>query len=87
MDCEIISENFDITKLEREGWTQRFTASGPRLEDAIEVYRDLGFEVLLVPILSLCVPEESGCASCTSCFEADDDPDKYKVLFTRPANR
>ena len=85
MGCGISSVNIDIKELEREGWTRRFTASGPRLEDAVEDYRDLGLEVLLIPILDLCAQEEPGSSSCTSCFEADDNPGSNKVLFTRRA--
>ena len=31
-----------VDKLKAEGWVERFTASGARLEEAIETYRELG---------------------------------------------
>ena len=79
----------DLNALETEGWLRRFTASEPRLSEAVQTYRDLGLEILLVPILDVCRAEgktdDAEITSCISCFEADDDPDKYKVIFTRPA--
>jgi hypothetical protein len=72
----------ELKTLEKEGWTRRFTASEPRLSEAVENYRNLGMEVLLVPVLELCKAEEK--TNCTTCFEGDDDPDRYKVIFTRP---
>ncbi len=32
-----------------EGWTRRFTALGPRLKEAVELYLSLGYEVRLGP--------------------------------------
>lgn len=32
-----------------EGWTRRFTAIGPRLKEAVELYQSLGYEVRLGP--------------------------------------
>ena len=78
----------DLNALEQEGWLRRFTASEPRLGEAVQTYRELGLEVLLIPILELCTPKDKTCgdelASCICCFEADDDPSRYKVIFTRP---
>ncbi len=49
-----------------EGWTQRFTAMGARLHEAVELYRGLGYEVRLGPANPS--PEEmqpgSGCEQC-----------------------
>ncbi len=33
-----------------EGWVRRFTAIGPRLKEAIELYQSLGYEVRLGPV-------------------------------------
>ncbi len=55
----------------------------PRLSEAVELYRSLGFEVLLVPVLEACA-SEGGEGSCTACFGADADPDRFKVVYTRP---
>lgn len=64
-----------IEKLKSEGWTQQFTASGPRLQEAIENYRMLGFEVKTIPVKEL---ELEGC---TICFE--DGSDETVMIFTR----
>ncbi|MBU8933491.1 MAG: hypothetical protein KOO62_05750 [candidate division Zixibacteria bacterium] len=67
----------DLAKrLESEGWTQLFTASGTRLDEAIETYRELGFEIKTVPI------KELGGNDCSVCF--DDASDKTVMIFTRP---
>jgi hypothetical protein len=72
----------DLKQLEDEGWQRQHVDVEPRLGEAVETYESLGFEVLLVPVLQVCASEgEAG--SCTACFEADEDPEKYKVIFTR----
>ncbi len=67
-----------------EGWTRRFTAFGNRLSEAVELYRQLGYEVRLEPAH---VPQEphaegTGCASCFVMAHA-------RTICTRPqaANR
>ena len=64
-----------VDKLKSEGWVQQFTASGPRLQEAIENYRMLGYEVKTIPI------KELGGNGCTICFE--DESDDTVVIFTR----
>ena len=64
-----------VEKLEAEGWTKQFTASGPRLDEAVENYRRLGMEIKTVPVRDL------GCGDCTMCF--DDVNDKSVMIFTR----
>lgn len=64
-----------IDKLRSEGWIQQFTASGPRLEEAIENYRMLGFEVKTVPV------RELDLEGCTVCF--DNENDDTVMIFTR----
>ncbi len=68
-----------IDKLKAEGWTQQFTTSGTRLEEALENYRMLGFETKTVPI------DQLGCEGCTICFEDEDD--KSVMIFTRPSGK
>lgn len=68
-----------IEKLRTEGWTQQFTASGARLEEALENYRMLGFEIKTVPVQQL------GCDGCTICFE--DATDSSVMIFTRPTGK
>ncbi len=64
-----------IDKLKSEGWVQQFTASGPHLQEAVENYRMLGFEIKTVPVKEL---SQSGC---TVCFE--DENDDTVMIFTR----
>ena len=66
-------------ELENEGWTRQFTTDEPRLSEAVEEYKELGFEVLMEPIDS----SETG-GECTSCLMADCD--HYKVIYTRRKN-
>ena len=67
-----------IEKLKANGWNPQFTASGPRLDEAIENYEMLGFEVKTVPVLEL------DCGDCSVCFE--DENDKTVMIFTRKKN-
>lgn len=76
-----------MTKREEEllgaGWEKRFVASGPRLQEAVELYGEIGFEVLLEPLpaegeLKDAACEESGC---TACFDVDRE--RYRIIYTR----
>jgi hypothetical protein len=74
------------TILEGRGWTKKFVASEPRLTQAIEMYKEAGFEVHLEPL-----PKEAECETCAGeedkdecriCFEGFEE--MYKIIFTRP---
>ena len=58
-----------------EGWQQQFSASGERLNEAIENYKILGFEVKTVLMREL-DPE-----GCSECFK--DKNDQTMMIFTR----
>ena len=75
-------EPVDPKNLIAEGWIRQSVASEPRLGEAVELYESLGFEVLLIPVLSECA-SEGGAGTCTACFGADENPDRYKVIYTR----
>jgi hypothetical protein len=64
-------------ELEEEGWTKQFTVDEPRLSEAIEMYKLLGFEVHLEPM----VADESS-EECAACLEVMCD--RYKTIYTRP---
>ena len=72
--------------LEEQGWSRQFIANEPRLSEAVEMYRELGFEVHLEPLPK--EPECDGCAGpeeekeCRVCFEGVED--QYRIIFTRP---
>ncbi len=72
------SQNEMRAELEKEGWTRQFTVDEPRLSEAIEMYKLLGFEVHLEPM----VPDENS-EECAACLEAMCD--RYKTIYTRPA--
>ena len=64
---------------EIEGWTVRNTIDEPRLSELVELYEELGFDVMLRPV-SL---DHTGevCAECVMI-----DPERYKTIYTRPRN-
>jgi len=45
MSTHVLQKRSD--KLQAAGWNRRFTAIGRRLNEAVELYRQLGFEILL----------------------------------------
>ena len=67
-----------IERLESEGWVRQFTASGARLQEAVESYREIGFEVKTIPVKELDLDD------CTVCFE--DENDETMMIFTRAEN-
>ena len=77
-----------IEELEKEGWVKQFVASEPRLSEAVELYKDLGFEVHLEPLPTgqechACAgPEEKDQGECRVCFDGFEH--LYKIIFTRP---
>ncbi len=66
-----LEERIDIT-----GWERRTTTDEPRLSELVELYEELGFEVLLRPISSA----ELG-GECQECYLAE--PERYRTIYTR----
>lgn len=62
-------------KLKAEGWEKMSTLDEPRLSEAVEIYKEIGFEVHLEPFH----PEEE--KTCIECFKIS--PEKYKTIYTR----
>ena len=62
-------------ELRKEGWEKRFTADDPRLTEAVETYKELGFEVHLELV-------DTSSEECTSCLTVSID--RYKTIYTRP---
>lgn len=77
---------FDAKELAAAGWTRQNVTCEPRLSEAAETYRELGLEVLLVPLVRERRAGGEG-ASCTACFRADSDADRFKVIYTRPGTK
>ena len=65
-----------IAALEKEGWQRQFTTDESRLNEMVEFYESLGYEVR---VESLC--QELTLPECASCFEKFCD--RYKTIFVR----
>jgi len=75
-------------ELEKQGWVKQFTASEPRLSEAVDLYRESGFEVHLEPIPKAgegdaCpgVEKDTAKEECRICFQGFEN--QYKTIFTR----
>jgi hypothetical protein len=55
-----------------EGWARCFIAQGARLEEAVQTYEEIGFEVTTVPV------QVAG--PCSACFAGEP----AFVIYTRP---
>ncbi|EFK09279.1 conserved domain protein [delta proteobacterium NaphS2] len=73
--------------LENQGWQRRFAAAEPRLTEAVEMYRELGFQVHVEPLPTQekgpdeqAQEDETTCRACFAGYE-----DQYSIIFTRPA--
>jgi hypothetical protein len=66
-------------QLQGEGWTRRFIAFGRRLNEAAELYSELGFEVRLEPV-DLYQEETMEAESCKNCFVTM----QARTIYTRP---
>lgn len=56
------------------GWKRNFVADEPRLSEMVETYRDLGFDVITVPV-------SLETADCTVCMVGE--PERFQVIYTR----
>ena len=74
-----------LEKLEKEGWERQFVANEPRLSEAVDLYKETGYEVHLEPIPKADNPSELPMvgSECTTCFDGNED--QYKIIFTRPS--
>lgn len=64
-------------KLERQGWMRQFVADEPRLSEAVELYKSLGYEVRLEPAVFDKTSEE-----CKKCL-LYQDCSRYKTIYIR----
>jgi hypothetical protein len=78
----------DRERLEKEGWVKQFVANEPRLSEAVDLYKELGFDVHLEPLpmgreCDTCAGTEGHKEKgrCRVCFEGFED--QYKIIFTR----
>ncbi len=77
-----------IEGLEKEGWVKQFVANEPRLSEAVDLYKESGFDVHLEPLpkgqeCDTCAgtEEQKEKGECRVCFEGFED--QYKIIFTR----
>ena len=64
-----------------QGWARQFMADEPRLSEAVEEYRALGFAVRLEAV------DPAGCSAeggCSACYQLPEVAARFKVIFTRP---
>jgi len=64
--------------LEADGWERRSIMDGPLLEDAVKLYEDLGFEVLVKDV-GVDDLDPNICVDCFAC--------KLKIVYTRAKRR
>jgi hypothetical protein len=65
-----------------EGWTRRFTAFGARLNEAVDLYRGLGFEIRLEPA-EPGAEQSPDSTACSQCFVMS----LARTIYTRPRQR
>jgi len=63
-------------ELKRQGWIRQFVTDEPRLSEAVELYKSLGYEVRLEQASFDEVNQ-----ICVNCLEADCV--RYKIIYTR----
>ena len=68
-----LDDRVDLTE-----WERQTTTDEPRLSELVELYEELGFEVMLRPISR----EELG-QDCQECYLAE--PERYRTIYTRRA--
>jgi hypothetical protein len=66
-------------RLGAQGWTRRFSALGRRLNEAVELYGQLGFEILLEPV-DLDEESEARDGECEGCIVTS----LARTIYTRP---
>ena len=73
--------------LESQGWHRRFVAEEPRLTEAVEMYKELGFQVRVEPLPTQekgqCDPAKEDETACRVCFSGATN--RYGIIFTKSA--
>jgi hypothetical protein len=63
-------------ELTKQGWKKQFTTCEPRLSEAVQLYKSLGYDVHLEPLTKNGIEGE-----CRTCMEFDID--KFRTIYTR----
>lgn len=74
---KLMDTKIDRKMLEQEGFEKRGIYDEPRLSEILQMYKELGFEVLVVDY------ERSLDSDCSLCLEEAQDNTRYKVVYTR----
>jgi len=67
-------EDATDAELRAAGWQRCFIADEPRLSEAVETYREIGFEVIVLPV-------RADDAACTECMH--EAPERFRVIYIR----
>ena len=59
-----------------DGWTKRTTIDEPRLSELVELYEELGLEVMLRPVSRGELGDQ-----CGECMMVD--PERFQTIYTR----
>lgn len=70
------SRELPVEPVDLSGWEQRTTIDEPRLSELVELYEELGFEVVLRAI-----DRESLGDGCSECFL--HEPERFRTIYTR----
>ena len=65
-------------RLASEGWRKKFTCDADRVDEFVEMYESIGFEVRVEPVFS-----DDPDLTCQICFGGNRE--SYKTIYTRPA--
>jgi hypothetical protein len=60
----------------QEGWTKKFTCDADRVDEFVEMYESIGFEVRVEPVS----PDDPD-LTCQACFVGNRE--EYKTIYTR----
>ena len=69
-------------ELKEQGWKKQNTIGEPRLSECVELYRTLGYEVHLEPVMSDELDEE-----CRKCYELEGEVSAVKTIYIRPLRK
>ena len=80
------SEESIAEAMKKDGWKKQFVAGEPRLSEAVQLYKEAGFEVILrdMPPVKASA-ENTKCGSettCLTCFEGFERD--YKIIHAYP---
>jgi len=72
-----MDSKIDRKILEQEGFEKRGVYDEPKLSEILEMYKEAGFDVVVVDY------EKTLDAACSYCFDTERESNRYKVVYTR----